>query len=396
MYHIVDFLDTGDSEVVPSSWVKDGRSLWPPFKVREKCNRVVVRGDPPDESWPSHTIRIRATKTTEMQTNYPHTLEVPDVSGFPLTSLNELAKLEESIAAQGDIYRRKLVTYFGLAGGLTVKESVWRIMTKLMTNRLAKQINWRGLNGKYAFEQLVIKDVVLIRIDASNKVLVYRHIQLPGAVEDFTGQPPSKSAGGTKSEDRALYDKWRASQYALRADYLVGYFSLRRPSATKVARLIGQEGWTTNCPKAEEVVSMWKPASKQKVETDPYVHHCVAEQAWTGLAIKDFGPPKGLGVVATRNFASGDIVCDYHGNVITASEGRSIMEDLNGEAGCHPLIDTFGRRINHSSKSANVKPIRCKMTFNRKEKDIVLFKALKNITVDEELKVDYGINRKSF
>ncbi|XP_039523250.1 uncharacterized protein LOC120476315 [Pimephales promelas] len=76
--------------------------------------------------------------------------------------------------------------------------------------------------------------------------------------------------------------------------------------------LISQEGWTTNCPKPEEVVRMWRPASKQKVKTDPCVHRCVAEQAWTGLAIKDFGPPKSFGVVATRNFASGDIVCDYH------------------------------------------------------------------------------------
>lgn len=53
------------------------------------------------------------------------------------------------------------VTYFGLAGGLTVKESVWRIMSKLLTNPLAKQINWRGVNGKFGFEQLAIKDVVL-------------------------------------------------------------------------------------------------------------------------------------------------------------------------------------------------------------------------------------------
>jgi len=53
------------------------------------------------------------------------------------------------------------VTYFGLAGGLTIKETVWRIMAKLMTNELAKQINWRGLNGKYGFQPLAIKDVVL-------------------------------------------------------------------------------------------------------------------------------------------------------------------------------------------------------------------------------------------
>ena len=44
---------------------------------------------------------------------------------------------------------------------MTIKETVWRIMAKLMTNQLAKQINWRGVNGKYGFEPLAIKDVVL-------------------------------------------------------------------------------------------------------------------------------------------------------------------------------------------------------------------------------------------
>ncbi|KAK7162479.1 hypothetical protein R3I93_006709 [Phoxinus phoxinus] len=81
MYHIVDFLDTGDTEVVPTSWVKDGRSLWPPYKVREKCNRVVMRGDPPDESWPSYNIRIRATKNTfsEAWLLLPRALQTADL-----------------------------------------------------------------------------------------------------------------------------------------------------------------------------------------------------------------------------------------------------------------------------------------------------------------------------
>ena len=148
----------------------------------------------------------------QLQTNH-QPMEVPDVSGIPLTSLDELIKLEENIASQVE-YKRKLVgerscicwivdicwdfwpmvlfnkkikdmwyyrssaynnyhkligailfifqvTYFGLAGGLTIKETVWRIMAKLMTNELAKQINWRGANGKYGFEPLAIKDVVL-------------------------------------------------------------------------------------------------------------------------------------------------------------------------------------------------------------------------------------------
>lgn len=67
---------------------------------------------------------------------------------------------------------------------------------------------------------------------------------------------------------------------------------------------LARSAGTTNCPKAEEVVKMWKPSTKQKVETDPYVQHCVAEQAWTGLAIKDVGLPKGFGKKTFQLFSS--------------------------------------------------------------------------------------------
>ena len=42
----------------------------------------------------------------QLQTRQP--MGVPDVSGIPLTSLDELIKLEESIASQVE-YKRKLV-----------------------------------------------------------------------------------------------------------------------------------------------------------------------------------------------------------------------------------------------------------------------------------------------
>nr|XP_020444436.1 uncharacterized protein LOC109953328 [Monopterus albus] len=327
MYHIVDFVDTGDTEVVPASWVHNGRSFWPPYKAREQCNRAIARADPPKEFWEKYNIRIRATKDTfsearlllpkalltsdlqtedeedqrpaykrrkrrgmnrifesesdqddndgsneatrgkrtraplalptaptigppavtsseqprgnhtraqlalpaaptivppavitpailpptpsrpelspssfqnaatprvprvndqlmcepilreilttmetikqqqqiillQLQNNLRKPIEVPEVTGIPLKTLEELLNLEQSVAAQGE-HKQKLVTYFGLAGGLTIKETVWRIMAKLMTNQLAKQINWRGVHGKYGFEQLVLKDVVL-------------------------------------------------------------------------------------------------------------------------------------------------------------------------------------------------------------------------------------------
>jgi len=110
-----------------------------------------------------------------------------------------------------------------------------------------------------------------------------------------------------------------------------------------------------------------------------------------------------IGVVATRRFYTNDIVCDYHGKVIPAAEGRAIVQSLNDEPGycfffkagerelcvdsqnypceSHPLTNTFGRRINHSSKMPNLKPFHCKMKINGEDKDIILFKALKDITV---------------
>lgn len=96
----------------------------------------------------------------QLQRSSHQPIEVPEVSGIQLKSLDDLRMLEENSATNVE-YKQKLITVLGLAGGLTVKDTVWRVMAKVMTNQLAKMINWRGVNGKSAFEPLGIKDVVL-------------------------------------------------------------------------------------------------------------------------------------------------------------------------------------------------------------------------------------------
>ncbi|KAL6099247.1 uncharacterized protein ACO6RY_18210 [Pungitius sinensis] len=44
----------------------------------------------------------------------------------------------------------------------------------------------------------------------------------------------------------------------------------------------------------------------------------------------------------------------------------------------------------------NVKPLHSVLEIDGKESDVVFFKALKNIEVNEELKFDYGVRRRSF
>lgn len=125
-----------------------------------------------------------------------------------------------------------------------------------------------------------------------------------------------------------------------------------------------------------------------------------------------------IGVVATEAFRKGSIVCDYHGGIITAEEGRKIMESVSTEMGdlfffksdrqdlcvdaqtipcpCHPSLDTVGRRIKHSKKSCNLKPRHCKMKFPDGERHVILFLATKDISVNEELLYDHSWGRKSF
>ncbi|CAM4651640.1 unnamed protein product [Leuciscus chuanchicus] len=229
------------------------------------------------------------------------------------------------------------------------------------------------------------------------------------------GQPPLKKQRVDSGfpEDRVLYDKWRASQYKQREQYLLSHFTHSKASAGKVARLIAQEGWKTNSPKPEEVERLWKPAPPDSIEANQVIIKCVSEQTWTGLVVKNFGDEHGLGVVATRPFSKGDVVCDFHGKVNPAAEGRAMMMkglrdllffraghrdlcvDAQTPCECHPDTHTVGRRITHS-QSPNLEPLHCVLKLHGRHQDVILFKALVDISIDTQLKFYSGEIVKSF
>ncbi|XP_062316774.1 uncharacterized protein LOC134020631 [Osmerus eperlanus] len=276
MFHIVDFIsaEKKETEVVPSSWVQDGMSYWPPYSSTERCTRAVKRQETPDKTWGLFDVNIRYTRDTyeearhklpmavvqsDLQTEEddhpaymkrkgrgrntqifsdtesedepsakfprkdrsvtskglppapvirppedrretpgtsntqtrtepniqqqlcdrkcylwlpPETSslgkapdsnldEVPDLTDLrlPMSSLEDLKRVEGQLSDQG--IKKNLTAYLGLSGGMTTKENVWRILGKLLTNALAMKINWRGANGKQAFEPLALKSVVI-------------------------------------------------------------------------------------------------------------------------------------------------------------------------------------------------------------------------------------------
>lgn len=127
----------------------------------------------------------------------------------------------------------------------------------------------------------------------------------------------------------------------------------------------------------------------------------------------------GIGVIATMTFKKNQIVCDYHGEIISKQEGERRLANLNeepsylfffkGKAGeplcidaqkypcdCHPDQETYGRRMNHSRRINNVRPQRVSLNLPDGARECVILLALRDIGVNEELLWDYGIRRSSF
>lgn len=178
-------------------------------------------------------------------------------------------------------------------------------------------------------------------------------------------------------------------------------------------------GWNTNCPDAKDILAQWKPIdSVSDAASNEAIQMLARSQKWTGLVPLPV-PGKGQGVFTTRRFMKNEIVCDYHGKVISKDEGESIQRNSSsGEMGylfffrdkdvakcidarasncqCHPDMTILGRLINHSAKKANLKPRHFKVESGGTSTNTILFFAARDIKVNEELMYDYGINKKSF
>ncbi|KAJ4921925.1 hypothetical protein JOQ06_022189 [Pogonophryne albipinna] len=225
--------------------------------------------------------------------------------------------------------------------------------------------------------------------------------------------PPRKRqcVGAGFTAHRPLYRKWRNVQLLERTSYILsqamGRQEATQPTEEAVRRALTKEGWVTNTPSVQDVVRGWV-APRDPPTCSRRLIRSISEQSWRGLAVRDFGGEKGKGVVATCPMDKGDVVCDYHGTLISQAEGRlredSIYRfffqefciDALSRCDCHPEVDTYGRFLNHSRKRPNLKAKRFDLTFPDGPRPVLVFLAMHNIKVGEELLWDYGVTKTSF
>ncbi|CAB1434971.1 unnamed protein product [Pleuronectes platessa] len=129
-------------------------------------------------------------------------------------------------------------------------------------------------------------------------------------------------------------------------------FSRRMPAKDRVDAWVRKQGWkgmTANIGSA--VIDNWAPSgSVDRIMDSKQIQTMVKTQQWKGLYIQDFNE-RGRGIITTRTFEAGEVVCDYHGTrgglVIWHTGHRPAsgkkLKSLEVEAAkCAKLTDLFG------------------------------------------------------
>ncbi|MBN3318784.1 KMT5A methyltransferase, partial [Atractosteus spatula] len=233
------------------------------------------------------------------------------------------------------------------------------------------------------------------------------------------GQLPKKKkrVSLTGSHDRHCYDRWRTEQRKMRQQNITDHYARHLPTERQVTCYIQKMGWSANTSTASDVLEKWKP-NLELPPNDNEIKKLVKRQSWKGLHIV-VDPVKGKKVVTSRRFQKGEVVCDFHGEVITKTAAEALMEqmpeggmrylfffdgpvqkmciDARGEhCTCHPDKETIGRQIHFSKKKDNIRPVLETFIINEQPILTILFLAKRDIAEREELLFDFSVSRKSF
>ncbi|XP_024116108.1 uncharacterized protein LOC112137831 [Oryzias melastigma] len=142
-----------------------------------KKTNSVFNNLPPPPKINGPGFEVQAAVNNQALTRKPHNHRRPTSLGYTSTPVSRQSSTTPNVSspiARGSMSSpeprhlehnrlssaNEFITALSVIGGVDIKDSVWRIMKRCLTNALAKQLNWRGVNGKTAFQRLGLKDVI--------------------------------------------------------------------------------------------------------------------------------------------------------------------------------------------------------------------------------------------
>ncbi|KAG5832310.1 hypothetical protein ANANG_G00289750 [Anguilla anguilla] len=209
-YAVVMLTEEDVMAVVPKSWCTDQGCYWPPYASNARIQRAVQSHEMPSSTWYLHKARVLAVKSSyEKATAWlRHTEDAPNpatedgikynlkrtkrsvseclpnasngpmaATDFQAAVLQRLAELDAAVAelrAQskqqlGQLEKRLaedpglqeyLVCSLASKGGRSVRNAVRAMVPCLVSNTVARGLNWTGAGEKLAFRDLILRKVL--------------------------------------------------------------------------------------------------------------------------------------------------------------------------------------------------------------------------------------------
>ncbi|XP_048010231.1 uncharacterized protein LOC125244209 isoform X2 [Megalobrama amblycephala] len=95
--------------------------------------------------------------------------EMPQNFNVPLATMTEVEELEEWLQDPRNARaKQKMISALGAVGGQNAKQITWNILHRIFSDPVAKHINWKGVNGKKSFKEMLTR-TLLIRAVRSNQ-----------------------------------------------------------------------------------------------------------------------------------------------------------------------------------------------------------------------------------
>ncbi|XP_030269456.1 N-lysine methyltransferase KMT5A-like isoform X3 [Sparus aurata] len=126
----------------------------------------------------------------------------------------------------------------------------------------------------------------------------------------------------SKEFQEKLSSQWAKKQFEMRAQHACTYFSRRKPTKEQLQSWTSKQGWKNMAADCEKLLQNWAPSgSEDHIMDSKLIQTLVKSQKWRGLHIRECDG-KGRGIITTCRFEAGEVLCDYHGPVVTSSEGH--------------------------------------------------------------------------
>eukprot|EP00079_Xenopus_tropicalis_P024777 XP_012817764.1 PREDICTED: uncharacterized protein LOC100486038 [Xenopus tropicalis] len=88
--------------------------------------------------------------------------EMPKDISIPLTTVPEVEEFEEWLKdSRNSQAKQNMISALGAVGGQNTKRVTWNILSRLYSDAVAKQINWKGVNGKKCFKEMLTRSLLI-------------------------------------------------------------------------------------------------------------------------------------------------------------------------------------------------------------------------------------------